>query len=125
MMSIRILSVALVTAVVLAACGGGSSGPTSPGQTLVAAMELIRDGKPEEFKAMVVADDQMGAGMFSGVYSSGWADEGGLERVEVASEEINGDSATVEAAFHFANGSTENVTYELQQQDGAWKIHLP
>ena len=124
-MSFRMVSVAALAALVMTACGSVTSGPDTPGETVVAAMQLIRDGKPEEFKRLVVADDQMDASMFSGVYSSGWSSEGGLEHVEVASEEINGNSATVEAAFHFANGNTEKVTYKLRQEDGVWKIVLP
>ncbi len=120
----RIIVAALLT--VTAACGGaGSSEPQTPGERLVAAMELIRDGKPTELENFVVSDDRSGVGMFFGVYSSGWADEGGLVRVEIVSEEINGDSATVSARFHFANGSTEDVTYQLRQENNAWRIILP
>jgi hypothetical protein len=121
----RIIVAALLT-VAAAACGGaGSSEPQTPGERLVAAMELIRDGKPTELDAFVVSNDRQGVGMFYGVYSSGWADEGGLAKVEIVSEEINDDSATVSARFHFANGSTEDVTYQLRQENNAWRIILP
>jgi hypothetical protein len=113
-------------AVTATACGGaGSSGAETPGERIVAAMELIRDGRPNELAAFVVRDDQDGVAMFSGVYSSGWSGEGGLDRVEVVSESVVGDSATVAAKFHFANGRTEDVTYRLEQEDDAWKIRLP
>lgn len=125
-MNPRRIAVAALLTVTMVACGGtGSSGPQTPGERLVAAMELIRDGKPKELEAFVVSDDQPGVGMFSGVYSSGWAGEGGLDRVAIVSETIDGDSATVAAKFHFANGSTEEVTYQLKQEDDVWKIILP
>ncbi|HUG43764.1 MAG TPA: hypothetical protein VMN76_05935 [Acidobacteriota bacterium] len=125
MNQLRIAAAALLT-LTMAACGGaGSSDPQSPGERLVAAMELIRDGKPKELETFVVNDDRPGVGMFSGVYSSGWADEGGLNRVEIVSEEINGDSATVTAKFHFVNGGAEEVTYQLKKEDNVWKIILP
>ncbi|MCL4794984.1 MAG: hypothetical protein KJZ84_10480 [Bryobacteraceae bacterium] len=88
-------------------------------------MELIREGKPKDLEAFVVSDDQVGVGMFAGVYSSGWAEEGGLDRIEIVSEAIDGDSATVAAKFHFANHNSETVTYRLRQEDDAWKIVLP
>lgn len=97
----------------------------SPGARLVAAMELIRDGNANAVQAMVVDADQSGAAMFFGVYSSGWTAEGGLESVEVLREEIEGDLANVDAEFHFANGVTEEVSYELMQEDGEWKLRLP
>jgi hypothetical protein len=120
------IAVATLLAVTMAACGvTGSNGPQAPGERLVAAMELIRDGKPRELEAFVVNDDQPGVGMFFGVYSSGWAAEDGLNRVDIVSEEIDGDSATVAARFHFVNGSTEEVTYQLKKEDNVWKIMLP
>lgn len=125
-MNVRRIAVVALLAVTVTACGGaGSSSPQTPAERLVAAMELIRDGEPNELGAFVVSDDQPGVGMFFGVYASGWAGEDGLSTVEIVSEEINGDSATVAAKFHFANGTAEDVTYQLRREDNAWKIILP
>jgi hypothetical protein len=63
--------------------------------------------------------------MFFGVYSSGWQSQGGLDRVEVVSEEIEGDAATVIARFRFGDGSQEEVTYRLRQEDDSWMLILP
>lgn len=120
------IPVIVLAVICLAACG--CSGPRSaqtPSERLIAAMELIREGKPKDLEAFVVRDDQVGVGMFAGVYSSGWAEEGGLDRIEIVSEAIDGDSATVAAKFHFANHNSETVTYRLRQEDDAWKIVLP
>jgi hypothetical protein len=112
--------------VVLAACGGSDSGePQTPGEHLVAAMELIRNGDSNQLRSFVVEDDQPGVAMFFGVYSSGWQDQGGLDRVEVVSEEIDGDAATVLARFHFQDGSEEDVTYRLRRVGDSWKLILP
>lgn len=117
---------AVVALVCASACGGSeSSSAQTPGERLTAAMDLIREGKPKELETFVVRDDQTGVGMFAGVYSSGWAGLGGLNRVEILSEEIDGDRATVAAKFHFANQSTETITYQLRQEENAWKILLP
>jgi hypothetical protein len=125
MYSVR-TAVFVLAVMCLAACGGvGSPGSQTPGERLVAAMELIREGKPKELEAFVVRDDQVGVGMFAGVYSSGWAGEGGLDRVEIVSEKIDGESATVAVKFHFANGTSETMTYSLKQEDGAWRLVLP
>jgi hypothetical protein len=111
----------------LAACGGEDrpSDAQTPGERLVAAMELIRTGEPNELQAFVVEDDHPGVGMFFGVYSSGWQAQGGLARVEVVSEAIDGDAATVMARFRFGDGSQEDVTYRLRQEDNSWKLVLP
>lgn len=120
------ISVIVLAAMCLAACGGaGSSGAQTPGERLVAAMELIKEGKPKELEAFVVRDDQAGVGMFAGVYSSGWAGEGGLARVGIVSENIDGDSATVAVKFHFANQTSEAMTYKLRREDDAWRLILP
>jgi hypothetical protein len=125
-MNLRRIAPTLLLTVTLLACGRAvSAPPQTPGQRLIAGMELIRDGKPQELEAFVISDDRSGVAMFSGVYASGWAREGGLNSVEVLSEDINGDSATVAARFHFGNGSTDDLTYELTREDDVWKIILP
>ena len=70
-------------------------------------------------------DDQPGVGMFFGVYSSGWQSQGGLDRVEVVSEEVEGDAATVVARFHFGDGSQEELTYRLTREEDSWNLVLP
>ncbi len=120
------IPVIVLAVICLAACSGsGSRAAQTPGERLIAAMDLIRDGKPKELEAFVVRDDRTGVGMFAGVYSSGWADLGGLDRIEIVSEEIDGDSATVAAKFHFANHKSETVTYRLRKEDDDWKVVLP
>src|SRR5690606_16479560 len=115
-----------LSSVMLAACGESSSvEPRTPGEHLVAAMESIRDGESNQLRSFVVEDDQSGVAMFFGVYSSGWQDQGGLDRVEVVSEEIEGGTATVLARFHFQDGTEEEVTYRLRQVDDSWKLILP
>lgn len=126
MTSLRGVAPTLLLVVAVLVCGcAASSTPQTPGERLIAAMELIRDGKPQELEAFVVSEDRTGVAMFSGVYASGWASEGGLDSVEVLSEDINGDYATVAARFHFGNGSTEELTYRLTREDDVWKIVLP
>lgn len=110
----------------LATCGDArSSDPQTPGERLLAAMELIRTGESNELRTFVVEGDQPGVDMFFGVYSSGWQSQGDLDRVEVVSEEIEGDAATVTARFRFGDGSQEDVTYRLRQEDDSWKLILP
>jgi len=116
----------VLSSLVLATCGDASSSePETPGEHLLAAMELIRTGESNQLRSFVVEDDQPGVGMFFGVYSSGWRDQGGLDRVEVVSEDIEGDAATVLARFHFQDGSQDDVTYRLRQVDDSWKLILP
>jgi hypothetical protein len=110
----------------IASCGDAdSSHPRTPGEHLLAAMHLIRTGEPEELRSFVVEADQPGVAMFFGVYSSGWQSQGGLDRVEVVSEEIEGENATVLARFHLGDGSEEEVTYRLRRVDDDWKLILP
>lgn len=102
-----------------------SSDPQTPGERLVAAMETIRTGEPNNLQSFVVEADQLGVPMFFGVYSNGWQSQGGLDRVEVVSEEIDGDVATVRTRFHLGDGSKEEVSYRLTRTEDVWKLHLP
>lgn len=48
---------------------------------------------------------------------------GGIKKIEITDEEINGDLAEVAYVIEFGDGSTESGTMELIKEDGDWKIN--
>lgn len=50
--------------------------------------------------------------------------KGGLDKVEVVSEEINEDRAQVQLKVIFKDNSSDNQRFKLQKLDGKWKINL-
>ncbi|HSL84959.1 MAG TPA: DUF4878 domain-containing protein [Thermoanaerobaculia bacterium] len=48
--------------------------------------------------------------------------KGGIEKVEVTEESVQGEIATVSVTVRFGDGSTESETMHLVREDGAWRI---
>lgn len=108
-------------AMALAACAPKE---VTPGERTVQAMGLIKDGKPNELNAIVLAADVADVGIFYGLLSSVFAEDGGLSRTEVLSESIDGERAKVTVKLHYTNGKSDEETFTLQREDGAWKLDL-
>lgn len=47
---------------------------------------------------------------------------GGLDKVEIIAEQIDGWAARVSATLYFKNGSTENIGMQLLQEKSGWKV---
>lgn len=48
--------------------------------------------------------------------------EGGLKSLEITSEQVTGDTATVNFTIKYGNGTTKQDNEKLIKQDGKWKI---
>ncbi len=49
---------------------------------------------------------------------------GTIREIEVLSEEIRGEGATVRFKIHYKDGSTKNEDEPLVQEDGQWKLDV-
>ena len=112
----------LMTALVLSACSMVTS--HQPGNRVVEAMELIRDGKPKQLNDYILQSDVEGSGMFYGFMSSAFMEKGGVSRFEIESEVINGDSASVKVRWHYKKGGSDHESFPLKREDGKWRINL-
>jgi hypothetical protein len=102
----------------------------SPSETVKAAYMACNEGKYSEAESYFSTDvvnmlhGPMGAAA-GGIKSV--CDEntrkGSITKVEILSEEIKGEGATVVATIHFKDGSRkENDKSELLRESGRWKI---
>lgn len=121
MLSKHLILVA-VLASILAACDGAVA--QSPGKRVLEAMDLIRAGKPKQLDDYVLREDISGAGFFYGMMSPAFSEKGGVSRIEVESEKIDGESASVKIRWHYKNGSSAHETFPLEREDGKWRINL-
>jgi hypothetical protein len=49
--------------------------------------------------------------------------QGGLKSVDIQKEDSQESSSEVGAKINYKNGTSENVTYELLQEDRDWKVN--
>ncbi|HYM00993.1 MAG TPA: DUF4878 domain-containing protein [Blastocatellia bacterium] len=49
-------------------------------------------------------------------------DEGGVKSLEIAKEKVDGDSAQVDVKLYVNKGPTEDLSYRLVKEAGAWKM---
>lgn len=119
---IQIVVALLLMVLVVSGCDIAKA--QTPGNRVIEAMELIRDGKPKELEDYVLKKDVPGAGFFYELLSPAFTEKGGVTRIEVESEKIDGESATVKVRLHYKNGGSAHETFPLSREDGKWRIRL-
>ena len=100
------LTLGATLALVFIGCGGSSE---SPRDIAVAYATKIAKGDESDIAKLHAIKTK---------------EVGGLERIEIASERIQGNKAEVKAYMHFKNGSTETAYVKLQYIDGKWEVEL-
>lgn len=120
----KLLQIVVALLIVLVVSGCGIAGAQTPGKRVLEAMELIRDGNPKELEDYVLKKDVPEAGFFYGILSTEFTEKGGVTKIEVESEEIKGESATVKVRWHYKNGGSAHETFPLSREDGKWRIRL-
>lgn len=114
--------VTMIFVMIVSGCDVGRA--QTPGKRVLEAMELIRDGKPKELEDYVLKKDVPGAGLFYGLLSPAFTEKGGVTKIEVESEKIDGESASVKVRWHYKNGGSAHETFPLKREDGKWRIRL-
>jgi hypothetical protein len=112
----------LAMGLALVGCGAG------PGDTIKAWSSAMNEGKYSEVeqylsKSVLTASKQVGDGAIKQM-ADGMTNNGTLSKVEIQSEEVNGDSATVKFTVHFKDGSTEPGEVTMVKEEGKWKVNF-
>jgi len=113
---------ALILAMGLALVGCGAG----PGDTIKAWSSAMNEGKYSEVeqylsKNVLAASKQVGDGAIKQM-ADGMTNNGTLSKIEIESEEVNGDRATVKFKVHFKDGSVEPGEGTLVKEEGKWKV---
>ena len=120
----KLMKFVIAMMIVLSVSGCGRSSTKTPGKRALEAMELIRDGKPKQLKDYVLKEDAEGVGFLYGMLSPALTEKGGVTRIEVESEKIDGNSATVKVRWYYKDGDSAFEIFPMAQEDGKWRIRL-
>lgn len=112
-------------AMFFAACGGDS-----PKDVAIEATEAVFRGDSQKYLSyVVITDEARRMGVNEGKVelvvreAKKKADlSGGVKKLEILSEDIDGDKALVRIRAHFKNGTSEESTTRLRKIDNKWKI---
>lgn len=108
-----------------AACSGAGSGP---GATVEAFQTAIAEGNQDAVIEHIEPDAREmfrpKMGMIVSLAAQEAERRGGFSGIEILSEEIEGDSATVRYQSNFGDGSSEEDEATLKQVDGVWYISV-
>ncbi|WP_420629138.1 DUF4878 domain-containing protein [Candidatus Leptofilum sp.] len=105
---------------------GCSSGP---GKVVERFFQAIEAGEITEAIGYLSsgAVQSLGEDKWRALLSQGTADieaDGGLDKIDIISEEVTGETAEVEVEFTYGNGNQDSDTVDLIEEDGDWKIHV-
>jgi hypothetical protein len=118
----RKLSLLVIGALLLIACGGGG-----PGATVKQFYTLVEDGKVNEAMELMAPGikDMMQAMGGATVFGEGTKEikeKGGIDQINILKEEVTGEIAEVEVEVVYGDGSKDTETMQLTKVDGEWKI---
>jgi hypothetical protein len=116
------LSLLVIGAFLLIACSG-----SGPGATVKNFYQLVEKGEVNEAMELMTPGikemmQAMGGPALFGEGTKEFKDKGGIKKIKILKEEINGDVAEVEVEVEFGNGTNEKQTMNLTKVDGKWKI---
>ena len=119
-----LFSLALLAALVAAGCA--DSGPAS---TVKQFYRSVESGELEEASEMLTGQmvamlgrDKIKAAMGKAMADS--SKKGGIQSVDILSEEVDGAVAKVHLRMTYGNGETKEEELELIKVDGRWLISL-
>ena len=116
----RMKGFGLLIAVAVAGCGGG--GPSGTVEAWFDAMNAGKYSDSIEYLGPGLAE----MGKFDGGKSM--ADEmthqGTMTKLDIISEEVRGEGATVKIRVHYKDGGVEDQDVSLVKADGRWKVTM-
>jgi hypothetical protein len=115
-------AVVIAASIVLVACGGGNS-PTAAVKGWFDAMNAgkLQDANAYLSDGMREMMTKMDGGKS---LSDDLTNQGTMTKLEIVSEEVRGEGATVKARVHFKDGSVEDQNISLVQENKKWKITM-
>jgi Domain of unknown function (DUF4878) len=105
---------------------GGAAASDGPSATIRQLFTLIQEGKVDDATKLcsdkITQDKERSAEVKStfAALTPKIKDQGGLT-VEILSEDITGDTATVSFNLRYGNGTAEACKYRLIKEHGGWK----
>lgn len=117
-----VLSAALLWIVLAWACAG-----SSPSSAVKAFYGAIGDGKTDDAVGLLsqqtiktLGKEKLRTGLQEA--SQQMMAKGGLKELEITSEQVKGDVATVTALLKYGNGSQETEKIQLVKEMGGWRL---
>lgn len=120
----KVLAILAVAAAILCvSCKGGEKKAATPEDTAKTALEAL---KKNDYKAFVntynLSDDdkQMLVSVIEEKMKEQMDEKGGIKSYEVGEAQIDGENAVVNSKITYADGSEEDMTFNLVNVDGKW-----
>lgn len=119
-------SILVFTAAVLAAVSLGCGGP-GPGDAVEKFQRLVEEGSVEEASEMVSGEvlAVIPREKLKGALTNQTREiskKGGIASIDILSEELQGNTATVVVSTTMGDGSKDEQTIQLTKIDGEWKF---
>ena len=111
----------------LAACGGGSG----PGAVYTDLMKLVEKGEVDKAAehihiepevALIINEQKLKSILAKGTEE--FAERGGIKKIKILEENIDGVTASIRAETHMGDGSKETDEVSFIKIDGEWKMKL-
>ncbi len=123
MKKLSLVLVILFGLVVLTGCS------TSPGSVVEKFFKAIEDGEITDAVGYLSTSSvqTLGEEKWRALLTEATADlsnSGGIDKVDVLSEETTGEIATVAVDISYGDGSSNAETFNLVKEDGDWKIQI-
>jgi hypothetical protein len=127
--SVVLVLLAMTISLSLISCGGGESTPADMEKTLWTHVQKGDYEKAIKYWANISVDgdtkDQMKAmtTMFASKMKETMDEKGGLKEFKIVNDNISadGETATVDVALTYGDGSTEEQSNKYKKVDGKWK----
>lgn len=117
-----------VLAIAAVITGGCSMFQSGPGATVEQFYTALNDGEvttamdliSSQFRGQI-GEDKLRAALSQGTRQSA-QEKGGMSSIEILSEDVQGEVATVRVRMEFGDGSSNETTENLVLEDGQWKL---
>lgn len=119
MKKLKVLACVLILAL-LCACSLGKA--SSPSSRVLESMDAVKEGKLEDFRAFALTTDAASVNQMYELLSKTFLMNGGVKTIDVESETIEGDKATVKIWWRWKNGQSVADHIRLRKQDGIWML---
>jgi hypothetical protein len=122
--NIKILSALVVLVLSMLAC---ALLPSGPGGTVQKFFNSVESGQIQEAKSYMSSStlQSLGSDKWDAVLvqmSQEISNKGGIDKVDITEESVNGDIATVTTQLTFGDGSTETNVLDLMKENSQWKL---
>jgi hypothetical protein len=103
--------------------------PSGPGKTVQQFFNSLERGEIQEAKSYMSSSSlqSLGSDKWDSVLvqlSQQISSSGGIDKVDITEENVNGDIASVTVQITFGNGTSETSVLDLVKENNQWKLAL-